>query len=114
MIDRVAIIGGGPAGCLAALRCSQFGLRVVLFEAGDRHRDKPCGDALLSRAVTYVRKFGLTENDFRRLGGRPFEGIDLVLTADGAPLQLDSGGWIIPRASLDQALRDVISETCDV
>lgn len=116
MLKRVAVIGGGPAGCSAALRCSRLGLSVVLFEARNHYRDKPCGDALLADAVAHIHAFGLTDSDFRRLGGQPFEGIDLVL-AQHCPAtlrQLHSSGWVIPRASLDQALRDSISQTCEV
>lgn len=114
MLESVAIIGGGPAGCSAALRCSQLGLHAVLFEAGRRYRDKPCGDALVANAVAHAQAFGLTESDFRRLGGRPFEGIDLVLAAQSSTQELNRRGWVIPRASLDQALRDVVSQTCDM
>lgn len=116
MHERVAIVGGGPAGCSAALRCSQHGLPVVLFEAGGRYRDKPCGDALVASAVTCARSFGLTDHEFLSLGGRPFAHIDVELNrSPSAVLRLlHPGGWVIPRAALDQALRDAVSRTCDV
>ena len=33
---RVAVVGGGVAGLVAALECAKLGIRVTLFEAGDR------------------------------------------------------------------------------
>src|ERR1035437_4454022 len=116
MCERVAIIGAGPAGCSAAFRCGQLGLPVVLFEAGGPYREKPCGDALIASAVTFARSFGLTDREFLSLGGRPFAEIDVQF--QGAPVEvlrlLHPGGWVIPRAAFDQALRDVVSKTCDV
>lgn len=116
MCERVAIIGAGPAGCSAAFRCGQLGLPVVLFEAGGPYRDKPCGDALIASAVTFTRSFGFNDRDFLSLGGRPFEQIEVAL--QGSPSDVlrlpHPGGWVIPRAALDQALRDAVSSTCEV
>jgi flavin-dependent dehydrogenase len=116
MRERVAIIGAGPAGCSAALKCSQLGLPVVLFEAAGRYRDKPCGDALVANAVTYARTFGLSDADLLSMGGQQFAQIDVTNTrSPSARLRIPHpGGWVIPRAAFDQALRDAISCKCDV
>ena len=116
MDRRVAIIGAGPAGCSAALRCGRLGLPAVLFEAGGRYRDKPCGDGLVASAVTYARSFGLSDRHFFSFGGRQFARIDIELkSASYEALALPHpGGWVIPRAALDQALRDAVSATCEV
>lgn len=38
----VIIVGAGPAGCSAAIRCASLGYRVLLLERGGRDRRKPC------------------------------------------------------------------------
>jgi flavin-dependent dehydrogenase len=40
----VAVIGGGPAGCAAAISASRAGLRTILFERGCYPRHKVCGE----------------------------------------------------------------------
>ncbi|WP_418003680.1 NAD(P)/FAD-dependent oxidoreductase [Mycobacterium sp. PDNC021] len=57
----VAIVGGGPAGAAAAWQAAQAGARVVVLDKADFPRDKPCGDGLTPRAVSYIQKMGLAE-----------------------------------------------------
>jgi len=42
----VVVIGGGPAGTVSALKCSESGLNVLLVERGKINRHKPCGGIL--------------------------------------------------------------------
>ena len=42
------VVGGGPAGVISALKCSQLGLNVLLIEQEDMGRHKPCGGILTS------------------------------------------------------------------
>ena len=46
---RIAVIGAGWAGCAAAVRATQLGARVTIFEAsrsaGGRARSVPCAEA---------------------------------------------------------------------
>ncbi len=57
----LAIAGGGPAGSAAAWQAAQVGARVVVLDKAEFPRDKPCGDGLTARAVSYLQKMGLTE-----------------------------------------------------
>ena len=57
----LAIAGGGPAGSAAAWQAVQTGARVVVLDKAEFPRDKPCGDGLTPRAVSYLQKMGLAE-----------------------------------------------------
>lgn len=57
----LAIVGGGPAGSAAAWQARQAGAHVVVLDKADFPRDKPCGDGLTARAVSYLQKMGLAE-----------------------------------------------------
>jgi geranylgeranyl reductase family protein len=65
----LAIAGGGPAGSAAAWQAAQTGARVVVLDKAEFPRDKPCGDGLTPRAVSYVQKMGLADEiaKFHRL-----------------------------------------------
>lgn len=50
----VIVVGGGPAGTVSALKCSQLGLKVLLIEQGARGRHKPCGGILTPTCVDAI------------------------------------------------------------
>jgi geranylgeranyl reductase family protein len=50
---RVAIVGAGPAGAMAALRLARAGAPVSLFDPS-HPREKPCGGGLTGRALALV------------------------------------------------------------
>jgi geranylgeranyl reductase family protein len=47
---KVAVVGAGPAGALAAGRLARDGARVIVFDAS-HPREKPCGGGLTARAL---------------------------------------------------------------
>jgi menaquinone-9 beta-reductase len=55
----IAVSGGGPAGSAAAWRAASTGARVILLDKAQFPRDKPCGDGLTPRAVSFMQKMGL-------------------------------------------------------
>lgn len=57
----VVIAGGGPAGSAAAWQAAQTGARVLVLDKAEFPRDKPCGDGLTARAVSYLQKMGLAD-----------------------------------------------------
>ncbi|MBS9534007.1 geranylgeranyl reductase family protein [Mycobacterium sp. M1] len=65
----LAIVGGGPAGSAAAWQARQSGANVVVLDKAEFPRDKPCGDGLTARAVSYLQKMGLAEQvaEFHRV-----------------------------------------------
>jgi geranylgeranyl reductase family protein len=67
----LAIVGGGPAGSAAAWQAARSGARVVVLDKAEFPRDKPCGDGLTARAVSYLQKMGLGDEigKFQRVNG---------------------------------------------
>src|SRR4051812_29771239 len=54
------VVGGGPAGALAARRAALAGLRTLLIEAKHFPREKVCGGYLNSRALEALQIAGVT------------------------------------------------------
>src|SRR5438477_4446026 len=50
---RVAVVGAGPAGSLAAWRFARNGARVTVFDAS-HPREKPCGGGLTAKALALL------------------------------------------------------------
>lgn len=97
---RIAVVGAGPAGCAAAWALGRAGAQAVLFERGRPGKDKPCGDALLPRALDELAALGVHPVQLALLGGTAFHSSDWDGRLGAAP------GWLVPRAALDQALRE--------
>jgi len=51
-LERIAIVGGGPAGSFAAAELAQAGREVLLFDE-KLAWEKPCGGALTDKAIAY-------------------------------------------------------------
>ena len=47
---KVAVVGAGPAGALAAARLARDGAHTVVFDAS-HPREKPCGGGLTAKAL---------------------------------------------------------------
>jgi geranylgeranyl reductase family protein len=57
----VAVVGGGPAGAVAALAARAAGASVLLVDRADFPRDKPCGDGIAAPTVAALRRLGLAD-----------------------------------------------------
>jgi 2-polyprenyl-6-methoxyphenol hydroxylase-like FAD-dependent oxidoreductase len=98
------IIGGGPAGSVAALILARGGWDITLIEQHRFPRDKVCGECLSALGIDVLRRAGLLET-LREL--RPIELRQTVLVAaDGteATLRLPRAMWGVSRSALDTAL----------
>jgi geranylgeranyl reductase family protein len=58
---ELVVVGGGPAGSAAAWQAARTGASVLVLDKAEFPRDKPCGDGLTARAVSYLQKMGLAE-----------------------------------------------------
>jgi 2-polyprenyl-6-methoxyphenol hydroxylase-like FAD-dependent oxidoreductase len=109
-LDAV-VVGGGPAGCLAAIGLARQGLRVAIVDRGPRGRDKCCGHCLNPRVAPILARHGLLGAIESIAVGRTR---GLVLESrSGRPLidlrlggNTRHGGWLVPRDRLDALLWD--------
>jgi menaquinone-9 beta-reductase len=101
-----AVIGGGPAGCSAAIAMAQRGGRVVLFEANTFPHDKLCGEFLSPECGDLLDGLGLTA-DLQACGPALIEEVRLS-APDGTSWQARLPGlaWGLTRRRLDAALAD--------
>ena len=98
----VLIIGGGPAGGLAALDCAAHGLRVLLVEQRLFPRWKVCGCCFNSQAQAILNSRG-QNNLIVDSGGQALQSLRLGLRGREATLALPNG-FALSRERFDQAL----------
>jgi len=115
-IARVVIAGAGPAGCAAAITLKNSGAEVTLLERGRANKEKPCGDAFVPAAVELLETFGIDRAKRESIGARPFDEVEVQTDAPGSMrgTMRPGPGWLIPRASLDQGLRDIVARDADI
>lgn len=107
--SRVIIVGGGPAGCAAACTLAKKSINVTVFERGQPGKDKACGDALVPSALELMSLFGIGQDRIKALGGYRHNLVDMYvyeLLIHRAEYK-DNAIWIIPRAVIDQEIRNV-------
>jgi flavin-dependent dehydrogenase len=101
-----AIVGGGLAGCSAAITLAERGMRIALFEAKSYPQHKVCGEFLSPEAADDLAALGVIEA-LRRL--KPARLTRARITApDGAgwEAQFSGAGIGISRYALDAILVD--------
>ena len=105
---KIAIIGAGPAGAMAAVRLARAGAAVSLFDPS-HPREKPCGGGLTGRALALVNDV----IDVRALPAvvitsatveGPRGAANVALINRGATP--DSSLIVVSRAAFDRALAD--------
>ena len=104
------VVGGGPAGCAAAIELARAGRDVVLIDKARFPRDTCCGDGLTTGALRLLDDLGL-----RPAAVANWQVVDAasVRSPSGRtvefPLPIDRGQFaaVAPRLELDGALVDV-------
>jgi flavin-dependent dehydrogenase len=106
MRHDVAIIGGGLAGCSAAIRLARHGLNVVLLEASAYPRHKVCGEFMSPGCREQFNALGIAEAVQAR--GAASITSSLISTPDGTRWQADLPGAAtgISRHVLDALLAE--------
>src|SRR5687768_3521506 len=105
---RIAVIGAGPAGAMAAVRLARAGAAVSLFDPS-HPREKPCGGGLTGRALALVNDV----IDVRALPAVVITSAMVEGPGRAANIQLidrgatpDSSLIVVSRAVFDRALTD--------
>ena len=103
---EVLIVGGGPAGCVAAALLARGGLRVTLVEAARFPRDKVCGECLSDLALETLAASDLLK-PLARLAPVTLRGCDLFgQGGEVASLNLPAQMWGVTRKAMDAVLLD--------
>ncbi len=105
---EIAIVGGGPAGSIAAFTLASRGHDVTLIDKRSFPRDKACGDGLTSSAVAFLHQLGLEQV---LAGAQPIDAVRLfvdwreheTITTHGTVTQ-PYQPCCVPREQLDHAL----------
>jgi hypothetical protein len=100
-MSATLILGGGPAGCAAAITLAEAGHAVLLIEREAVTREKVCGEFLAADAMALLRRLGV---DPLALGGVPIREARLAAGARQARLALPFEACGLPRRVLDAAL----------
>ena len=72
---NVLIVGGGPAGLVAAIAARRKGFAVTVIDGAQPPIDKGCGEGLMPDAVSALARLGVALPIDRAM---PFKGIRFV------------------------------------
>ena len=113
---EVVVVGGGPAGSVAAATLAEIGRDVLVVDQSAFPREKPCGDGLTHSAVEVLEELGL---EAVAEHGQAVEDCRIVI-AHGTetkgwyrpPARLPRSRFMrtVPRLALDEALLDAAVE----
>ncbi len=108
---RVAIVGGGPAGLLAAILLARQGIRSVVFERQSWPVDKVCGEGIMPNGVEVLERYGVLER-IDRSRSRPFYGVRYVDSTGRTAQGRFHGkpGRVVRRIALSEALFEIARE----
>jgi len=99
--DEVLILGGGVAGCAAAITLARKGRGVTLIERELAPRHKICGEFLSGEALEDLHALGI---DVASLGAVRIDSVRLTAAGHAAEAPLPFPAASLTRKSLDTAL----------
>jgi flavin-dependent dehydrogenase len=99
---EVLIIGGGPAGLVAAIAARRKGFRVMVADPSPPPHDKACGEGLMPGALAIAKRLGF---EFPPGAGFPFRGIRFIGPQHSVEANFPDGpGLAIRRTALHSLL----------
>ncbi|HSE47732.1 MAG TPA: FAD-dependent oxidoreductase [Terriglobales bacterium] len=98
------VIGGGPAGCSAAIRAARAGKKVLLLERGRLPRHKVCGEFISPEATDLLRELLGPSGDALLAAAPRIARARLFLDGRTLDAPLSEPALSIPRFRLDEAL----------
>jgi menaquinone-9 beta-reductase len=99
---EVIVVGGGPAGIVAAIAARKHGLQATVLDARNPPIDKPCGEGILPQGVTALSALGVS---LPQECGFPFRGIRFVDEEHSACADFAGAtGFSVRRIKLHQLL----------
>ena len=102
--SEVLIVGGGPAGTVAAIAAASRGLQATILDSRKPPIDKPCGESILPQGVAALKALGISlppEDAF------PFRGIRFADDEHSARANFAGAtGYSMRRVKLHQLLVD--------
>ncbi len=101
MQEEVLILGGGVAGCAAAIALARSGRSVTLIERETSSRHKVCGEFLSGEALEDLHALGI---DAASLGAVSIHNVRLAAARDAAEAPLPFAAASLTRKALDTAL----------
>ena len=104
----VVVVGGGPAGSVAALVLARAGVRVAMIDKAAFPRDKACGDIVGPRGLQILTELGLPRPTGRDVGEIAVVGPTgrMVQLPCGEGLTYPGHGTAVTRTVFDSFLHD--------
>lgn len=101
-MKKIAIIGGGLAGLVSAVRLSRLNFEVLLFEKKQYPFHKVCGEYLSNEVLDFMKRERLLpdSHDFPQISKFQIS----ALNGQSLTMPLDLGGFGISRFALDDFL----------
>ena len=107
----VFVVGGGPAGLVAAIAARKKGFTVTLADGAEPPIDKPCGEGLMPETQAALRELGITLNGS---DGYEFRGIQFVQGGTQIAADFPEGKGLGLRRPLLHAVLVAKAEQCGV
>jgi flavin-dependent dehydrogenase len=101
------IVGGGPAGCAAAISLAKGGRETLLIERNAEPRDPVCGGFLGWDSLAALGRLGI---DTQALGARPIRYLRLVSHDRSVEAKLPRSAAGLSRRTLDAAMLEAASD----